>query len=87
MFHPVTRFTENPPATTTIDTSNGILASVSHGSYTGESCNDNRDSNNPTIVGEWSLALPDNVQSTSDWNPSSNMDFYKKWFAAQLHSY
>ncbi|KAJ5438020.1 glucan endo-1-6-beta-glucosidase B [Penicillium daleae] len=60
---------------------------VSHGSYIRESCNDNRDSNNPTIVGEWSLALPDNVQSTSDWNPSSNMDFYKKWFAAQVHSY
>lgn len=60
---------------------------VSHDSYISESCNDNRDSNIPTIVGEWSLSVPDDVQSTSDWDPSSNTDFYKKWFAAQVHSY
>jgi hypothetical protein len=60
---------------------------VSHDSYISDSCNDNRDSNTPTIVGEWSLAVPDDVQSTSNWDPSSNTDFYKKWFAAQVHSY
>lgn len=60
---------------------------VSHDSYISESCNDNRDSNWPTIVGEWSLAVPDDVQSSSDWDPSSNVDFYTKWFAAQVHSY
>lgn len=60
---------------------------ASHDSYISESCSDSRDSNTPTIVGEWSLAVPDDVESTSDWNPDSNTDFYGQWFAAQVHSY
>ncbi|EPS29361.1 putative beta-1,6-glucanase [Penicillium oxalicum 114-2] len=60
---------------------------VSHDSYIQTSCNDKRDSNTPTIVGEWSLGVPDDVERTSDWDPSSQTDFYSKWFAAQVHSY
>jgi hypothetical protein len=60
---------------------------ASHDSYISESCSDNRDSNTPTIVGEWSLAVPDDVESDSDWDPKSQTDFYGKWFAAQVHSY
>ncbi|KAJ5151275.1 glucan endo-1-6-beta-glucosidase B [Penicillium canariense] len=47
---------------------------VSHDSYIRESCNsNNRDRDTPTI--------------SSDWDPSSNTDFYETWFAAQAHSY
>ncbi|CAG8017015.1 unnamed protein product [Penicillium olsonii] len=60
---------------------------VSHESYISTSCGDRRDSNSPNIVGEWSLAVPDDVEQSSDWDPSSNTEFYAKWFAAQVHSY
>lgn len=39
------------------------------------------------IVGEWSLSPPDDVQWSSEWDPSSNVDFYKKWWAAQVMAY
>jgi hypothetical protein len=60
---------------------------VSKDSYIKSSCNDDRGPNWPTIVGEWSLSVPDDVQWTGDWNPSTQQDFYKKWFAAQVISY
>lgn len=60
---------------------------ASHDSYISTSCGDKRDSNSPNIVGEWSLAVPDDVEGSSDWDPSSNTEFYAKWFAAQVHSY
>ncbi|KAJ5343940.1 uncharacterized protein MYU51_002117 [Penicillium brevicompactum] len=60
---------------------------ASHDNYISTSCGDQRDSNSPNIVGEWSLAVPDDVEQSSDWDPSSNTDFYAKWFAAQVHSY
>lgn len=60
---------------------------VSKDSYISTSCNDNRDSNYPTIVGEFCLSPPDDVQWNSDWEPDSNKDFYKQWFAAQAQSY
>ncbi|CAL5875247.1 uncharacterized protein PFLUO_LOCUS9551 [Penicillium psychrofluorescens] len=60
---------------------------ASHSSYLNTSCSDERNSNWPTIVGEWSLAVPDNVQSSPNWDPSSNKKFYAKWFAAQVHAY
>jgi aryl-phospho-beta-D-glucosidase BglC (GH1 family) len=64
---------------------------VSQSAYISESCTDNRNPNNQssTIVGEFSLSVPDNVEWTSAWNPSSiaNTAFYKKWFAAQVTSY
>lgn len=60
---------------------------VSKDTYLSASCNDDRDSNSPTIVGEFSLSPPDDVQWDSEWNPDFNKDFYKKWFAAQVQSY
>ncbi|EHK97475.1 putative Glucan endo-1,6-beta-glucosidase B [Glarea lozoyensis 74030] len=41
----------------------------------------------PTIVGEFSLSVPDNVQWNGDWHPDSNKDFYNRWFAAQIIRY
>lgn len=55
--------------------------------YIQTSCSDNLDSNTPNIVGEWSLSPSSEVEKSDDWNPDSNKDFYKKWFAAQITSY
>lgn len=60
---------------------------VSKDNYISTSCNDDRGGNWPTIVGEFSLSPPDNVQWTADWAPDTNKDFYKKWFAAQVMAY
>ena len=62
---------------------------VSKESYISASCSDNLDSNSPTIVGEWSLSVPDDVESQEEWKPGSdtNNEFYKKLFAAQITSY
>ncbi|KAI9924927.1 hypothetical protein MW887_006333 [Aspergillus wentii] len=60
---------------------------VSKDSYISTSCSDELNSNTPTIVGEWSLSVPDDVESHDDWKPDGNQDFYKKWFAAQVTSY
>ncbi|KAJ5888973.1 glucan endo-1-6-beta-glucosidase B [Penicillium taxi] len=60
---------------------------VSQESYLSTSCSDNLDANTPTIVGEWSLSPPDDVEKTDEWEVSSNLGFYKKWFAAQALSY
>ncbi|RDW92243.1 putative endo-beta-1,6-glucanase-2 [Coleophoma crateriformis] len=62
---------------------------VSHASYIKTSCNDDRSSSgeDPTIVGEFSLSVPDNVQWSSGWDPSTQQDFYRKWFLAQIGSY
>lgn len=59
----------------------------SHDSYISTSCNDQLDSNKPTIVGEWSLSVPDDVEHNDEWNPDKNQDFYKRWFAAQVTAY
>ncbi|KAJ5497704.1 Glycoside hydrolase superfamily [Penicillium expansum] len=58
-----------------------------HDNYISTSCGDKRDSNFPNIIGEWSLAVSDTVARSSNWDPSSNTDFYGKWFAAQVHAY
>ncbi|KAF9888501.1 hypothetical protein FE257_008608 [Aspergillus nanangensis] len=60
---------------------------VNKDNYITSSCNDDRGGNTPTIVGEWSLSVPDDVQWSSDWDPSTNTDFYAKWFAAQVIAY
>ncbi|KAJ3204575.1 hypothetical protein HDU82_005749 [Entophlyctis luteolus] len=60
---------------------------VSHADYIATSCSDDRGGLWPTIVGEFSLSVPDDVQWTPGWHPSSNKQFYKDWFAAQIHSY
>ncbi|OBT82371.1 hypothetical protein VE02_08750 [Pseudogymnoascus sp. 03VT05] len=63
------------------------IGDVSQSNYISTSCNDDRGGNTPTIVGEWSLSVPDNVEWTSGWDPRTQQDFYKKWFAAQIISY
>lgn len=62
---------------------------VSKDNHIHTSCSDNLDSDSPTIVGEWSLSVPDNVESDDEWKPDSaeNKEFYKKWFSAQITSY
>ncbi|KAI8296174.1 putative glucan endo-1,6-beta-glucosidase B [Colletotrichum sp. SAR11_240] len=62
---------------------------VTHADYISTSCKDNRnsDSSGPTIVGEWSISPPDSVENTDGWSKDTQKDFYKKWFAAQVHSY
>lgn len=60
---------------------------VNKDSYISASCSDDRGGNAPTIVGEWSLSVPDDVEGSSDWDPESNTDFYAKWFAAQVIAY
>ncbi|KAL4796619.1 glycoside hydrolase superfamily [Aspergillus venezuelensis] len=60
---------------------------VSHDAYISASCNDDRGGNSPTIVGEWSLSPPDDVEASADWEPNGNPDFYSKWFAAQVIAY
>jgi glucan endo-1,6-beta-glucosidase len=60
---------------------------TSQSSYISTSCSDDRGGNWPTIVGEFSLSVPDNVQWTDGWNPNSQQGFYKQWFAAQAMAY
>ncbi|EWG46381.1 hypothetical protein FVEG_06900 [Fusarium verticillioides 7600] len=60
---------------------------VSHGAYIKKSCSDDRNTDGPTIVGEWSLAVPDDVEKTDAWNPQTQKEFYTKWFSAQVHAY
>ncbi|KAM0077056.1 hypothetical protein ACKRZS_011210 [Fusarium odoratissimum] len=60
---------------------------ASHGAYIKKSCSDDRNTDGPTIVGEWSLAVPDDVEKTDAWNPQTQKEFYTKWFSAQVHAY
>jgi hypothetical protein len=60
---------------------------VNKDNYITASCNDDRGGNTPTIVGEWSLSVPDDVQWTAEWEPEANKDFYTRWFAAQVIAY
>jgi hypothetical protein len=46
-----------------------------------------RDNDSPTIVGEFSLSVPDIVQDTSAWSQANNKAFYAQWFAAQVQKY
>lgn len=63
---------------------------VSHAAYISSGCNDtSATGNSPTIVSEFSLSPPDDVQDTGAWSTSnsSNLAFYQKWFAAQVIGY
>lgn len=60
---------------------------VSKASFLATSCGDDRNAETPTIVGEWSLSVPDNVEWTDEWNPNTNQGFYSDWFAAQVQAY
>ncbi|KAL4912804.1 glycoside hydrolase superfamily, partial [Aspergillus aurantiobrunneus] len=55
---------------------------VDKDSYVRASCGDDRGGNEPTIVGEWSLSVPDEVQDSSEWDPATNTDFYARWLHA-----
>ncbi|KAL4870287.1 glucan endo-1,6-beta-glucosidase B [Aspergillus spectabilis] len=61
--------------------------SVNKDNYISTSCADDRGGNTPTIVGEWSLSVPDDVQWNAEWDPASNTDFYARWLAAQVIAY
>ncbi|GJC95730.1 endo-beta1,6-glucanase [Colletotrichum higginsianum] len=60
-----------------------------HESYISTSCADNRngDAAGPTIVGEWSISPPDEIESSDGWNRNTQKDFYRRWFAAQVLAY
>ncbi|KAB8299057.1 hypothetical protein EYC80_001182 [Monilinia laxa] len=62
---------------------------VSQSAYLQSSCTYNPISSTggPTIVGEFSLSPPDDVQDTADWSTSTQGKFYKKWFQAQILGY
>lgn len=61
---------------------------VSKESYIRASCNDDRSSDGgPTIVGEWSISVLDDVENDDEWKPQDNKEFYANWFAAQVHAY
>ncbi|KAF5633055.1 murein transglycosylase [Fusarium sp. NRRL 52700] len=60
---------------------------VFYEAYIEKSCSDDRNTDGPTIVGEWSLAVPDDVEKTDAWDPQTQKAFYTKWFSAQVHSY
>lgn len=62
---------------------------VSQSAYLSDSCTNNRNSDNetPTIVGEFSISVPDDVADTSDWDTTTQQAFYKQWFAAQVSTY
>jgi len=62
---------------------------VNKNSYIEASCNDNRSGKSPTIVGEFSMGVPQQYAGDSDWSPQnpSNTEFYRRWFAALITSY
>lgn len=60
---------------------------VSKDSYVSTSCSDDRNAEDPLIIGEWSLSVPDNVEWTDEWNPYNDSDFYSRWFSAQIQTY
>jgi glucan endo-1,6-beta-glucosidase len=62
---------------------------VSQAAYLQNSCDANRNSDNdtPTIVGEFSISVPDDVQDDADWSTSTQTAFYKQWFAAQVSNF
>ncbi|TVY62811.1 putative glucan endo-1,6-beta-glucosidase B, partial [Lachnellula suecica] len=64
---------------------------VTKEAYLLDACNANRDSgdpNTPTIVGEWSVSVADNVERSPEWDTTTeNKDFYTRFFAAQVTNY
>jgi glucan endo-1,6-beta-glucosidase len=62
---------------------------VDKDTYIKTSCNDNRSGNQPTIVGEFSMGVPQQFAWTQEWTPKNpnNTEFYQKWFAALISEY
>ena len=59
----------------------------SQDAYLAYSCADDRSGDSPVIVGEWSLSVDSAIENDSDWDPSTNVQWYKQWWAAQVMSY
>ena len=60
---------------------------LSQASFLSASCNaDFSNGNIPTVVGEFSLAVPHNATGPM-WDRFAQHKFYAKWFAAQITSY
>lgn len=57
--------------------------------YLNLSCHDDRGGNAPTVVGEFSLSVADDVQSSSPLfaPPGDHVAWYARWFAAQIIAY
>ena len=55
--------------------------------YLNFSCRENGTSYGPTVVGEWSLAVNAQIERTHAWDPSLNVEWYRKWWAAQVMAY
>lgn len=61
---------------------------VSQAAYIASACSDtSAGGNTPTIVGEFSLSPPTDVQDSATWNVNTQQAFYKKWFAAATTKY
>ena len=61
---------------------------VNHDAYIRDACTNNRSGGeSPTIVTEWSISPPDNVENSAEWSRDTQKDFYKRWFAAQVMKY
>ncbi|KAJ1557696.1 hypothetical protein HK405_015385 [Cladochytrium tenue] len=61
---------------------------VDQTAYITAACNYGGSVDAPTIVGEFSLSVPDSVQDTAAWaTTSANAAFYEKFFAAQAIGY
>ena len=67
----------------------GIAADMP--TYLAHSCTSDRSSGQtsetPLIVGEWSLSVDSSVEGTADWAPSTHVEWYKQWWAAQVMAY
>ncbi|KAL8645854.1 MAG: hypothetical protein Q9226_007112, partial [Calogaya cf. arnoldii] len=57
--------------------------------YLKQSCLDDRGGNWPTIVGEFSLSVADKLENSDPAfaPPGDHVDWYRKWFAAQIQAY
>ncbi|KAI4199542.1 MAG: hypothetical protein LQ346_002556 [Caloplaca aetnensis] len=57
--------------------------------YLKQSCIDDRGGNWPTIVGEFSLSVANDLENTDPAfaPPGDHVDWYRKWFAAQIQAY
>jgi glucan endo-1,6-beta-glucosidase len=59
----------------------------SQAAYLAHSCTDDRSGNSPVFVGEWSLSVDSAIEHTADWDPNTHVNWYKKWWAAQVMQY
>ena len=62
---------------------------VSKSGYIDDACGFTPGPESPIITGEWSISPSSEVEKNSDWiqTNTSNNEFYKQWFAAQITGY